>query len=88
MSAQISNPEEIKKIKNALSEISNAMIQIQAQRDHIKAIKDVLAEEHKDKLSKKQINKLAKTYHANTFSQEVAEHEEFEYLYETITNGA
>lgn len=88
MSAQISNPAEIKKIKDALSEISNEMIQIQAHKSQIKAIKDVLAEEHKDKLTMKQINKLAKTYHANTFSQEVAEHEEFEYLYETITTGA
>lgn len=85
MTAQISNPEEIKKIKGALSEISNALIQIQAHKDHIKSIKDNLAEEHKDKLSKKQINKLAKTFHNQTFQEEIAEHEEFEYLYETIT---
>lgn len=84
MTAMISNPEDIKKIQSALKEISDELTLISAHRDHIKAIKEVLLEEFKDKLNAKQINKLAKTYHRQTFDQEVAENEEFAYLYETI----
>lgn len=85
MTELISNPEEKKAIKSALSEISDSMTRISAEQDLIKDIKLTLFEDHKDKLSKKQINKMAKTFHKQSFKQENAEFDEFLYLYESIT---
>jgi len=36
-------------------------------------------------MSKKTFRKLAKVYHKQNFSKEVAEHEEFETMYEQLT---
>jgi len=33
------------------------------------------------------LNKMARVYHKQNFSEEVASHEEFEDLYETIVQG-
>jgi len=81
----ISNPADRKKIKDALQEISNSMTRIESERDLIRDIKADLAEEYKDKLSKKQIAKMARVFHKQNFDEEVASHEEFELLYEEIT---
>jgi hypothetical protein len=85
MTVMISNPDEIKDIQGALKEISDSMTRISAEQDLIKEIKATLREEHKDKLTAKQINKLAKTYHKQNYKSEVQEHETFTYLYETIS---
>lgn len=81
----ISSPEDRKKIKDALQEISNSMTRIEAERDLIKDVKAVLYEDYKDNLSKKQIAKMARVYHKQNFQEEVASHEQFESLYEEIT---
>ena len=79
-----SDPKARESIKKCLQEISNSMTRIEGERDYIKeAIKDI-CEEHQ--LSKKTFRKLAKTYHKQNFSVEVAEHEEFESMYEELTN--
>lgn len=83
----ISNPEDRKRIRNALEEISNSMTRIEAERDLIKEIKAELLEEYKPLLSRKQISKMAKVYHNQSFEAEVATHEEFEALYEEITGN-
>lgn len=80
----ISNPEDRKRIRNALEEISNSMTRIEAERDLIKDIKAELLEAYKPLLSRKQISKMAKVYHNQSFDAEVATHEEFEALYEEI----
>lgn len=85
MVALITNPEEKKQISKALQEISNSLSRISSERSLIKETKDLLLEEHKDKLTMKQINKLAKTYHHQSFKKENAEFDEFLYLYETVT---
>lgn len=85
MTAMISNPEEKKQISKALQEISDSMTRIASERDLIKEIKVTLLEDHKDKLTSKQINKLAKTFHNQSFRKENAEFDEFLYLYETVT---
>jgi hypothetical protein len=54
-----------------------------AERDLIKqAIEDICEEQN---LSKKTFRRMAKVYHRQNFKQELEEHEEFETLYETIT---
>lgn len=81
----ITSPEDRKRIKDALQEISNSMTRIEAERDLIKDIKANLFEEFKDNLSKKQIAKMARVFHKQNFQEEVASHEQFEMLYEEIT---
>lgn len=81
----ITSPEDRKRIKDALQEISNSMTRIEAERDLIKDVKANLFEEFKDNLSRKQIAKMARVYHKQNFQEEVANHEQFEMLYEEIT---
>ena len=83
----ISNPEDRKRIRNALEEISNSMTRIEAERDLIKDIKAELLEAYKPLLSRKQISKMAKVYHNQSFDAEVATHEEFEARYEEIAGA-
>lgn len=87
----ISSPADRKKIRDALQEISNCMVRVEAERDLIKDIKATLHEEFKEVLTKKQIGKMARVYHKQNFSQEQAESEQFEQLYEEVVllnNGA
>jgi len=78
------DPSARKAIKACLEELSASMTRIDGERTFIKeAIKDI-CEEYQ--LSKKTFRRLAKTYHKQNFSIEVAEHEEFESMYEQITN--
>lgn len=85
----ISSPADRSKIKQMLGEISNSMTRMQAERDYIKeAIKEM---SDQFQLPKRTLNKMARVYHKQNFNEEVASHEEFEDLYETIvqekTNG-
>ena len=79
-----SNPNDRKVIFDAMKEISNSMTRIEAERDLIRqTINDVCDTQ---KLSKKTFRRMAKVYHKQNFKQEIAEQEEFEALYETVTN--
>ena len=78
------NPEDRKRIKKALQEISDSYTRISAERDLIKDVVEFIAEEFK--LPKKHINKMARVFHKNNFDTEVAESEDFQALYETITS--
>jgi uncharacterized protein YukE len=79
-----SNPKDRKAIYDCMKEISNSMTRIDADRDLIKnAINDICEEQN---LSKKTFRRMAKVYHKQNFKQEIQEQEEFEKLYETITN--
>ena len=85
MTQSISSPVDRDKIKNMLAEISGSMTRIEAERDYIKeSVKEMSAE---FQLSKKTLNKMARVYHRQNFNEEVASHEEFEDLYETIVQG-
>jgi hypothetical protein len=78
-----SDPHARKAIKDCLDEISASMTRTEGERDFIKeAIKNI-CEEYQ--MSKKTFRRLAKTYHKQNFSLEVAEHEEFETMYEQLT---
>lgn len=78
-----SNPEDKKRIKNALQEISDSFTRIAAERDAIKDVINFVNEEFE--LPKKYVRKMAKVYHAQNFDQEVGEAEDFAVLYENIT---
>jgi hypothetical protein len=81
----ISNPQEVKELQGALQEISDAMLRMDAEKELIKEIKSTVIENHKDKLTMKQLNKVVKAFYKDNFNTEVQEHQEFEVLYETIT---
>ena len=80
--SQISNQVDRDKIKKLLAEISGSMTRMEAERDLIReTIKDMSKQFN---LPVKTLNRMAKVYHKQNYNQEVAEHEEFEELYETI----
>lgn len=83
--ATFTNPADIKKINGALEEIANSMVRIEGERTLIKEIKADILEEFKDKLTAKSLNKLAKTFYKDNYVEEVDAHDEFSYLYETLT---
>ena len=72
-----------KVIKDAMLEISGAMTRIEGERDYIKESIAKVCEDFE--LNKKTFRKLVNTYHKQNFSKEVAEHEEFEKMYEDLT---
>ena len=78
-----SDPAARKAIKKCMDELSASMARIDSERDFIKEAIDNICEEYE--MSKKTFRKLAKVYHRQNFSKEVAEHEEFETMYEQLT---
>lgn len=83
MTITISSPEDRKKLKDAIQEISNSMVRMEAERDLIREI----IKEQSDTLQipKKILAKIAKTFHKQNLTQEVADHEDFVELYEEVT---
>lgn len=79
-----SSPADRKAILDCIKEISESMTRIEAERDFInEAIKNICDQKQ---LSKKALRRMARTYHKQNFTQEIEDHQEFEALYETITN--
>lgn len=78
-----SNPEDRKRIKNALQEISDSYTRIEGERGAIKDVIEFIVEEFE--LPKKYVAKMTKVYHKQSFDKEVGEAEDFAALYETIT---
>ena len=74
--------QDKKDILNVLKELSNSMTRIEAEREYIKEAVEAASE--KFQLPKKQLRKMAKVYHKNTFADELTEMEEFQQLYESI----
>jgi hypothetical protein len=85
MAITISSPEDRKKIKDAIQEISNSLIRMEAERDLIKEIVKEVSDEHQ--IPRKIVSKIAKTFHRQNLTQEVADHEDFVDLYETVTKA-
>lgn len=78
----INNPVDRKKINDALQEISNSMTRIEAEKSLVKTIVDDMVKDFQ--LPKKTVNKLAKIYHKQSFSQEAQDFEDLETLYEEV----
>lgn len=77
-----SNPADRTKIKNMIRTISDSMTRMDAERDAIKEVKKEMKELFE--LPPKQINKMAKAYHKNSFKEEVQTAEEFDALYTSV----
>ena len=80
-----SSPTDRKAILDCMKELSASMTRNEGerefQREAIKELCDNL------ELSKKTFRRMAKVYHKQNFTKEIEEHEEFETMYETITNS-
>jgi len=79
---QISAETDRKKLLDAIRECSNSMTRIESEKDLIKEAVKTVCEDLK--LPKRLVNRLVKVYHKQNYDEEVATHEQFEQLYETI----
>lgn len=82
MSFNVTNPADKKRIKDALFEISGSLTRMDAERELIKDIINDLADNFE--MNKKTVRKIARAYHKQNFTQEVADSEEFQELYQSI----
>lgn len=76
---------EKKIIQDAIEEMINSFTRIDAERDLIKEIVARVKEE--TEVSPRTFRKMAKVAYKANFSEEVAQHEEFEELYQEIISG-
>lgn len=75
--------KQLKELKGAIEEINNYFNEIVYKQKLIKEIIDVSSDN--SKIPKKIISRMAKVYHKQSFQEEVAQHREFESLFEGIT---
>ena len=78
-----SDPAARTAIKKCMDELSASMTRTEGEREFLKEAINNICEEYE--MSKKTFRKLAKVYHKQNFSREVAENEEFETMYEQLT---
>ena len=79
-----SSPADRKAILDCMKEISASMSRTEGEREFIReAIKEIC---DKYQLSKKTFRRMTRVYHKQNFSLELEEHEEFESMYQAITN--
>lgn len=78
-----SSPEDKKKIRQALQEISDSMTRMEAERDLIKDILQTVEDNYK--IKKKYTRRLAKVYHKQNFNQVQQDQQDLETLYESVT---
>jgi hypothetical protein len=78
---QLSQPDREKLFK-VVKDCSDSMTRIEGENDFIR---ESIAETAKNmQLPKKLVAKLVKVYHKQNYDEEVAVHEQFENLYETV----
>jgi hypothetical protein len=78
----LSNEADREKLFKVVKECSDSMTRIEGENDLIKeSISDISKQLQ---LPKKLVSRLVKVYHKQNFDEEVAVHEQFETLYETV----
>jgi hypothetical protein len=78
----LSNEADRDKLFKVIKECSDSMTRIEGENDFIKeSISDISKQLQ---LPKKLVSRLVKVYHKQNFDEEVAVHEQFETLYETV----
>ena len=79
-----SSPADRVAIQKAVREISDSMTRIEGEREFIKEATNNTCTAFE--LSKKTFNKMVRVYHQQNYTRIKEENEEFEEMYETITN--
>lgn len=77
-----SSPEDRKRIKTCMEEISNAFTRVEAEKDYIKEAIQSLSEEVD--IPKKVLNKMARVFHKQNLPEVVGDVEDVEALYESV----
>ena len=78
----LSNPADRDKLLGVLKELSASMARVEGERSFTKeAIADI---SESLQIPKKLVSKMAKVYHKQNFDEEIAVHEQFETLYQTV----
>lgn len=77
------SPEDRKKVKNALTEISNSYTRIEAERDLVSEILQNMQDEFE--LPKKQMRKVARVYHKQNINEVKSEFSDIEDIYTAVT---
>ena len=70
------------RVKTVLIEVSNSLTRMEAEKDFIKDAIDAASKIHE--IPKKTLNKMAKVFHKNNYSEELSSIEEFTTMYENI----
>lgn len=82
----LSNPVDRQKLKLALVEMTHCFQRMDDERE---SAKDIAADcEEQYGISKKLINKVAKTMYKHSYADVQAENEHFEFLYESIVDDS
>lgn len=79
---QLSNPADREKLLRTIKLCSDEMAIIEGHKSVIKEEIAAVCEELM--IPKKLVNKMVRVYHKQNYDEEVAVHEQFETLYETI----
>jgi hypothetical protein len=78
---QLSEPDKQKLLK-VLRDCSDSMARMDAEKD---LVREAITETSKNmQLPKRLVARLVKVYHKQNYDEEVAVHEQFETLYETV----
>jgi hypothetical protein len=78
----LSNPKDRENLLGALKECSDSMTRMESEKEFIR---EVIATTSKNlQLPKKLVSKMVKVYYKQNYDEEVATHEQFETLYETV----
>lgn len=78
----LSNPADRDKLLGVLKELSASMARIEGERSFMKEATADISEQLQ--IPKKLVSKMAKVYHKQNYDEEVAVHEQFETLYESV----
>ena len=78
----LSNPQDRETLLKVIRECSGSMTRMEAEKDYVReSVKDVCK---KLQLPKRLVQRMVKVYHKQNYDEEVAVHEQFETLYETV----
>ncbi len=81
----VQNPEDRKKLKAMIVEMTNVLSRIESEKEHMSEISDAVKEEFG--VQKKITNKLARTMFKNNYADLQTENEHFEFLYESLVDS-
>jgi hypothetical protein len=78
----LSNPADREKLFKVIQECSNSMTRVDGEKDFVKESIDAISKDLQ--LPKKLVARLVKVYHKQNYDEEIATHEQFEQIYETV----
>ena len=79
---KLSNPADKEKLLKVLKTCSDSLARAEAEKELIREeVKEICQQLE---LPKRLVNRMVKVYHKQNYDEEVAVHEQFETLYETV----